>query len=200
MPVADKIEAVIEAKIREQDEFLAEYLWNKDLELFGLSGWHNPEFHINPMEVAPPIRDDGRTYCSACRIDHVPWAELRDPKKNEYRGTVARFRDGEKEAAKVLGPVNASVGKMAQKDQVSYYKQLADTNGKHLNNLKQGLEVLNKTLAKLEVVKESDDETAPEAAARVLSEYSAIVKSVNEFKGKWVDVESWVKRAGELFA
>ena len=88
--------AQIKALLREEIEFKAAWFHERWREDKAKSGWHHPRFHVSPYKVAPPLRDDGKTYCGACSAQMVPYAELTEEVKELDRAIVRRWDECEK--------------------------------------------------------------------------------------------------------
>ncbi len=61
---------------KEKKEFMAFYLHGRYQDERTKQGFHLPDHHLNPFTVAPPRRDDGKTFCEKCDLFHVPYVNL----------------------------------------------------------------------------------------------------------------------------
>jgi hypothetical protein len=87
MPV--KVKSAPEQK----KEFLAFYLHGRYQDERTKEGYHYPDTHLNPFEVAPARRDDGRTFCDKCDLFHVPYVRLDEVNRQKFIKQVEVFND-----------------------------------------------------------------------------------------------------------
>jgi hypothetical protein len=85
-----------EIKKGEKVTFLARFLNERYLKEREAKGYHYYDKHINPMEVAPPRRDDGYTMCNYCDMNHLPWEKLSDEKRLCVIKKVELFQEAER--------------------------------------------------------------------------------------------------------
>lgn len=74
-------------------ESKAKWLHDRYLEDRSKEGWHYYEKHINPFEVPPQRRADGKTMCDFCDLWHLPYEQLDEPRKEKWRKQILRFEE-----------------------------------------------------------------------------------------------------------
>lgn len=77
------------AGVRHQEQSLRKVFTVEDEEIFKAErihrfwldgrrrdGFHLPSYHVSAFSVAPPLGDDGKTYCLRCDVSMVPWIQV----------------------------------------------------------------------------------------------------------------------------
>ena len=76
-----------------ETEFKASYLHKRWAENKAKSGFHYPSFHISPYKVAPPLKDDGRTYCTNCDLNICAWKDAPESFKTNFYSDLKIYAD-----------------------------------------------------------------------------------------------------------